>query len=205
METIGVNLAYASATGKIAGMEGPLTDNGSGFIENAHYLMVFSGVDRWGNDWDAERVSMADKQINWYCDAEHYNKYLCDAGLFGLSASEDPMNCSYVAYGTGGKGEPNDGDGVIVLHYPAMIADIKPDEAKHVWEVLRDGSPDFLKETIAISPLNNMENMYVNKDTGMPAINHFKGSWNLALQAEGWAMTDPAIKKMLERGNQKIA
>jgi hypothetical protein len=39
-----------------------------------------------------------------------------------------------------------------------------------------------------------MESMRVNKTTGKCTINHLKGSWNLALQAEGWAQADAAIR-----------
>ena len=198
METIGVNWAYASATGCVALMEPPPSDNGSGFIDNANYPIVLSGKDRWGNDWDEYRNIMADKQIGWYCTAEHYNKYLCEAGLFGLSAAESP-ECSYFAYGVGGKyTSPNDGNGeVIVLHYSGMIADIKPNDAKHVWEVLRDRDADFLQDIIVISPLNYMESIKVNKDTGKCKIKYRKISWNIALQAEGWALADLEIRTEL--------
>ena len=198
METIGVNWAYASATGKVAIMESPPSDNGAGFIDNANYPIVLSGKDCWGNNWDEYRNVMADKQIGWYCQ-EHYNEYLCDAGLFGLSAAENPEGDSYVAYGVGGKiVEAEDGNGeVIVLHYAGMIADIRPREAKHVWETLRDRNAAFLKDKIVISPLNNMESMRVNKSTGECTINYLKGSWNLALQAEGWAQIDPDIRNDL--------
>ena len=198
METIGVNWAYAAAVGCVALMEPPPSDNGSGFIDNANYPMVLSGKDRWGNDWDEYRHTMANKQIGWYCSTEHYNECLCDAGLFGLSAAESP-ECFYEPYGVGGKHKPpNDGDGeVIVLHYSAMIADIRLDEAEHVWEVLRDRNADFLQDIIVISPLNNMESMRVSKGTGKCKIKYRKLSWNLALQAEGWALADPGIKAEL--------
>ena len=196
METIGVNWAYAAATGKVAVMEPPPSDNGAGFIDNAHYPMVFSGIDRWGNDWDEYRCYQADKQIGWYSTQDHYNKYLCDAGLFGLSAAENPEGNPYVAYGVGGKYTgPEDGNGeVIVLHYSAMIADIRPTEAKHVWDILRDRNAEFLQDRVIISPLNNLESMRVDKNTGKCIINHLKGSWNLALQAEGWALTNSDVR-----------
>ncbi|MDI6735353.1 MAG: choice-of-anchor Q domain-containing protein [bacterium] len=190
-ETIGVNWAYASAQGKVTQMENPPSDNGSGFIDNAHYPMVFSGLDGWGNDWDVYRGNMADKQIAWYSTPEHYNKYICEASLFGLSAAEIPERDGYKAYGIGGKYEPStDGNGeVVALHYSGMIADIKLTEAKSMWESLLYSG--------IISPLNNMESLRVNKDTGTRTINHLKGSWNLALQAEGWAMADSNIRNDL--------
>ena len=204
METIGVNWAYASATGKVAVMESPTSDNGAGFIDNAQYPMVFSVVDRWGNDWDEYRNNMADTQIGWYCTSDHYNFYLCNADLFGLSAAENPKNDSYVAYGVGGRHVGSkDGNGeVIVLHYSGMIADIRPAEAKHVWVTLRDRNAEFLQDRIVISPLNNMESMRVNKSTGKCIINHLKGSWNLALQAEGWALIDSDLRDDLKAAIQ---
>ncbi len=196
METIGVDWAYASAKGKVAKMEGTPTDNGSGFIENAHYPMVISGLDGWGNDWDIYRTTMADKQIGWYSTPEHYNKYVCDANLFGLSAAETPEEDSYIAYGIGGKYEPpNDGnEEVVVLHYPGIIADIRPTEAKKMWE--------SLLSKMIISPLNCMESIRVSKTTGTYTINHLKASWNLALQSEGWAMTDSNIRNDLQAAIQ---
>ena len=200
METIGVNWAYASATGNMAAMGSPPSDNGAGFIDNAQYPMVFSGLDRWCNDWDEYRDNMADTQINWYCAPEHCNTHLCNAGLFGLSAAETPECDSYAEYGVRGKySGPEDGGGeVIVLHYSGMIASIRPSEAKQVWAVLRDGDAEFLQKRVIISPLNNMESMRVNESTGECTVNHLKGSWNLALQAEGWALMDSGIRNDLE-------
>ena len=203
METIGIAWAYASATGNVAVMDAPPSDNGSGFIDNAHYPIVLSGRDYWCNDWDDYRNAMADIQIGWYCSSEHTNEFLCKANLFGLSAAEPPEGDAYAAYGVGGKiPDPEDGNGeVIVLHFSGMIADIRPEESKRVWEVLRDRNPDLLPESlhdkVIISPLNNMESMRVAKTTGESTINHLKGSWNLALQAEGWAYGDPDIRNAL--------
>jgi hypothetical protein len=78
-----------------------------------------------------------------------------------------------------------------------MIADIKPNDAKHVWEVLRDRDADFLQDIIVISPLNYMESIKVNKDTGKCKIKYRKISWNIALQAEGWALADLEIRTEL--------
>jgi len=199
METIGVNWAYASATGSVGEMEPPPSDNGSGFIDNAQYPLVLSGMDSWGNDWDAYRDSMADIQIGWY--TAHPNPYLSAAGLFGLSAAEGPEihPAQYVAYGVGGAHELlEDGDGeVIVPHYAGMIADIRLEDAKRVWEGLRDQGASFLEGTVTISPLNNVESLRVNKTTGACTTNHLKGSWNLALQAEGWALADPVLRAEL--------
>jgi len=205
MESVGANWAYASATGatKLT-MSNPPSDNGSGFIDNACYPAVFSGVDGWGNDWDAYRNNTADTQISWYTN--NYNQYLAGAGLFGLSAAETPEGNDYAAYGTGGKGSPNSGNGeVIALHYSGMISDIKPNEAIGMWETLRDRNAGFLQDNITVSPLNNLETMRVNKNTGKITTNYMKGSWNMALQAEGWAMMDPLVKADLNAAVQNNA
>lgn len=202
-ETIGVNWAYSSATGNAADMAAPPSDNGSGFIDNAAYPMLFSGIDGWGNDWDAYRSQMADIQTGWYSSQEHYNPFYAQAGLFGLSAAEVPdiaiaPSILYLAYGTGGKGEPEDGnDSVIVLHYAGMIADIRPVDAANLWQTLRDRAYPFMSKII-LSPLNNMESMDVDKQTGALTVNHFRGAWNLSLQAEGWALADPFVRDGLE-------
>lgn len=197
METSGVLWAYASCTGNMLYMSAPPTYNGSGFIDNAQYPMVLSGKDAWDNDWDNYRNSAADTQIDWY-DAQGRNSYLYNTGLFGLSAAEIPEGEDYAAYGVGGEAPANDGNGeVFVLHYPGMISDIKLTEATRMWETLLERNLDFLQNTIIISPLNNMESMRVNKTTGKLTINHLKGSWNLALQAEGWALNDTTLREDL--------
>lgn len=207
METIGVNWAYASATGDVAMMGEPPSDNGSGFIDNAQYPMVFSGLDRWGNNWDEYRNSMANTQIEWYCTTSHRNANLCNANLFGLSAAEMPEGGGhYVDYGMKGRfGGPKDGNGeVIVLHYSGMIADIRPQEAKRMWEVLLNRDAKFLQEQdrVIISPLNNMESMRVHMHARQLTVNHLRSSWNLALQAEGWAFIDSNIKNDLNTAIQ---
>ena len=211
METVGVNWAYASSTGETElVMSIPPSDNGSGFVDNACYPAVFAGIDGWGNDWTQYRMNMANTQIGWYSTPEHLNPFLRDAALFGLSASEVPEEGSYGAYGVGGRTDSfNDGNGeVIVPHYSAMISDIKPDEATGMWEALRDrkypnGSAiAFLGDTVTVSPLNNVESMRVNKNTGKVTVNYLKGSWNMALQAEGWAMMGEVVRNDLENAVQ---
>lgn len=202
METMGVNWAYASSTGQVTDMGPAPSDNGSGFIDNAQYPMVFSGLDGWGNDWDTYRNNMASTQAFWYRD--HPNNYLWTAALFGLSAGENPQRAfnaqpDYAAYGIGGRTVPaNDGNSeVFLLHYSGMIADLMPAEATHIWETLRDSSATFLQGKIILSPLNNMESMKVDKTNGRVTVNYLKGSWNLALQAEGWALMNPALRNEL--------
>lgn len=47
--------------------------------------------------------------------------------------------------------------------------------------------------------------MRVDKTTGEATINHLKGSWNMALQAEGWAYGDPDIRNALMAAVQENA
>ncbi|MDP2905765.1 MAG: discoidin domain-containing protein [Candidatus Omnitrophota bacterium] len=207
METIGVNWAYASSSGNRAAMGGQPSDNGSGFIDNVLYPVVFSGTDAWGNDWDAYRSNMADTQIGWY-NVPGRNKYLANTGLFGLSAVETPeADGGYQAYGVGGKTVAvNDGNSeVLALHYAGMISDIRPGQAVKMWEALRDRTPLILQNKIFISPLNNVESMRVNKASGICTANYLKGSWNLALQAEGWAQADQRIREDLNAAVQNNA
>ena len=216
MEMMGVNWAYSSARAAIindpafdearknalrllpacAEMSAPPTDNGSGFIDNACYPVVFSGKDKWKNDWDKYRSDMANKQTGWFTASGSIpNTYLGDAGLFGLSAAETPEGDGYIAYGAIDASYNQD---VLILHYPAMISDIRKDDALRVWEVLRDTTAAFLAGQIVISPLNNMESMRVDDNlSGRCTINHLKSSWNMCLQAEGWAIADANIKNNL--------
>ncbi len=196
----------------------PPSDNGSGFIDNANYPLVLSGVDQWGNDWDAYRQGQAAQQIGWYCDHDllspHHNDRFCIAGLFGLSAAESALIAQgptdgYVPYGIGGRVvaaqdgsslTPGASGNVIALHYSGMIAAIMPVSSLDLWETLRDRTaqtPLFLTGQIVISPLNNMESMWVDRDTGKVAMSRLKGSWNLALQGEGWALSDPLVRARL--------
>ena len=188
-ETIGVILA-ALAGGDVLGEMGPPpSDNGSGFIYHAGYPIVPSGVDRWGNNWFALRYAEIESQLGWYADPAHTNPYLSDLGLFGLSAAERPEGWDpdpdhiYQAYGTGGQ-DPTALDGsnrVVALHYSGMIAQMQKEAAEAMWVSLRQSG--------VISPLNNLESMQVNPTSGaIEFINYLRGSWNLALQAEGWAM-----------------
>ncbi|MDD5438758.1 MAG: NosD domain-containing protein [Candidatus Omnitrophica bacterium] len=209
METLGMIWAYASSTGQVTDMLPPPSDNGSGFIDNAQYPVAFWGIDGWGNDWDAYRRDNAELQIGWYGTQAHYNQYLSGAGLFGLSAGEVPNIAEhptpdYIAYGTGGaSGTPLDDNGrIVLLHYAAMIADLKPAESVRMWETLRDRELPFLQDRIVLSPLNNMESLRVDKDTGRMTVDHLKGSWNLSLQAEGWAQMNQDIRTDLQNAVQ---
>lgn len=204
METAGVVWAVASATGSAPAMDAPPSDNGSGFNDNAQYPLVLSGTDRWDNDWDAYRATAADAQIDYYADPSHENTSLSTAGLFGLSAAEEAdAPHVYINFCIGGRYAPaEDGNvGTVVPHYSAMVSDIRPDAAVRMWRVLhgeeRYGDASFLGDTIALSPLNNVESMRVDPATGEAVIHYFKGSWNLALQAEGWALADAATRAAL--------
>ncbi|MBK6847774.1 MAG: hypothetical protein IPG96_09640 [Proteobacteria bacterium] len=91
METLGVNWAYAAATGQLATMLPTPSDNGSGFIDNAQYPLAFVGVDSWGNNWDVYPNAMADQQLGWYCQPAHHNPFLCGRSS---SASRPPRRPS---------------------------------------------------------------------------------------------------------------
>ena len=145
------------------------------------------------------RRAAAATQLSWYATGSHTNHFLAGAGLFGLSAAEAPERDVYVAYGVGSPAwAANDGDSkVVTLHYSAMVSDIEPNAATSMWETLRDRKADFLTNTVVISPWNNMESMRVDGQMGGCTVNPLKGSWNLALQAEGWALADESIRAEL--------
>ena len=88
-----VELAYASATGKVAPLAhpSPPTANGSGFIDELAWLFVPppSGPDYWGTDWTAYRSAAADRQIRYY-PSNYPASCFARLGLFGLSAAEVP-------------------------------------------------------------------------------------------------------------------
>ncbi len=204
-EYLGVALA-ALAGGNVMGAMGPPpTDNGCGFILHAGYPLVPCGADCWTNDWPRLRWEDSVAQTGWYASVSNSNPRLSQLGLFGLSAAERPeghdatnhnerfpsysSNC-YQAYGIGGRyTPPNDGEhNIVVLHYSAMVADLQRTAATQMWA--------RLKSMGIVSPLNNLESMSVNPATGtIEEINYLKGSWNLALQAEGWAWTYPAVAR----------
>jgi hypothetical protein len=191
-----VELAYAGATGEITPLAypSPPTANGSGFIDELAWLFVPppSVQDYWGMDWASYRMTAAARQISYY---PTYDSTSCfsQLGLFGLSAGEAPSpsavsrNSIYQAYGIGGTFAPaNDGTAfgapVIVPHYSAMIASLRPEEAITMW--------DWLIANGYFSPLNNVESLMfpTGSDCGPAAIewNQLKGSWNLSLQTLGW-------------------
>jgi hypothetical protein len=196
-ETWLVELAYASATGQLAPIRNPAppTANGSGFIDELAWLFVPSpsGPDTWGTDWTAYRSAAADKQIRYYPSNYPASCFL-RLGLFGLSAGEVPLpvrvspQAVYQAFGVGGRSGPaNDGSTllgapVVIPHYAALIASLRPREALKMW--------DWLIEYGHFSPLNNVESLIFPVDASCDAAamewNQLKGSWNLALQTLGW-------------------
>jgi len=189
-----VELAYAGVTGRVAPLAypSPPTANGSGFIDELAWLFVLppSGQDYWGTDWTSYRLAAADKQLRYH--PTHYpTSCFTQIGLFGLSAAEVPDPSAgdiYQAFGVGGRfGSPNDGSAllgapVVVPHYSAMIASIRPQEASEMW--------DWLINYGHFSPLNNVESLMFPSDSSCDAAivewNQLKGSWNLALQTLGW-------------------
>jgi hypothetical protein len=192
-----VQLAYAGATGQVAPMAFPWppTANGSGFIDELAWLFAPppSGQDHWGTDWGAYRSAAADRQISYY-PINYPEACLSQIGLFGLSAAEVPDPSSvpqasiYQACGVGGRfASPNDGSAllgapVVVPHYAAMMASLRPNEAIEMW--------DWLTDNGYFSPLTNVESLIFPASSGCdsaePIWNQLKGSWNLSLQTLGW-------------------
>jgi hypothetical protein len=123
-----------------------------------------------------------------------YQEHPCYGGpprLFGLSAGEVPdhslvpITQTYQAFGVGGEIAPNDGSAllghaVVVPHYAAMVAALRPDAATALWE--------WMEAKDLFTPLNNVESlMFVDEGTCEAlAWNALKGSWNLSLQTLGW-------------------
>jgi hypothetical protein len=195
-ETWLVELVCAGATGQVQPIAyaSPPTANGSGFIDELAWLLVPppSKLDVWGTDWTAYRLASADMQISYY--PTHYPQSCFDQlGLFGLSAGEVPAPSAltdggiYQAFGIGGRfTEVNDGSmllggPVVVPHYAAMIASLRPNEAIGMWT--------WLIENGLFTPLTNVESLMFPASsrcdvTGLQW-NHLKGSWNLALQTLG--------------------
>ncbi|MEJ2738111.1 MAG: glycoside hydrolase family 3 C-terminal domain-containing protein, partial [Anaerolineae bacterium] len=192
-----VELAYAGTAGQVAPLPypSPPTANGSGFIDELAWLFVPppSGEDMWGTDWTSYRLQAADDQISYY--PTHYpESCFSQLGLFGLSAAEVPDPSSvppgsiYQAFGVGGRfAAANDGSAlfgapVVVPHYAALIASLRPEEAIEMWDWLRKDGP--------FSPLNNVESLMFpagsDCDSAVMVWNQLKGSWNLSLQTLGW-------------------
>jgi hypothetical protein len=193
-----VELAYAGVTGQVAPITypAPPTANGSGFIDELAWLFVPPPArqDYWGTDWSSYRLAVADQQISYY-PGRAATSCFAQLGLFGLSAAEVPspglvpQESIYQAFGLGGSFAPiNDGTGleprvpVIVPHYSAMIASLRPQEVVEMW--------DWLIDEGHFTPLNNVESLMFPAnsecDSDKIAWNDLKGSWNLALQTLGW-------------------
>ena len=192
-----VELAYASATGRVAPMAypSPPTFNGSGFLDELAFLWAPppSGLDAWGNDWRAYRSAAAETQIAYF--RTHYpTSCLARFEVFGLSAAEGPDPSRvfpadlYQAVGVGGRFKgPNDGSAlwgapIAAPHYAAMIASLRPEEATAMW--------DWLIQHSYFSPLTNAESLMfaagADCDPTQATWNSLKGSWNLILQTLGW-------------------
>lgn len=193
-----VELAYASASGQATALAfpSPPTANGSGFIDELAwlYLLPPTEADYWSNDWEAYRQIAADVQVQYY-KGDYPGGCFDQLGLFGLSAGEVPNPSAvppgqsvYQAFGPGGRfAGSNDGAWllgapVVVPHYAAMIASLRPAEALTMWTWLINEGP--------FSPLNNVESVMFPADAPCDPEtiqwNQLKGSWNLALQTLGW-------------------
>lgn len=190
-------LAFAAANGSVPPMQypSPPTANGSGFIDELAWLFVMPPAypDVWDTDWPAYREAAVYSQTHYY--PTHYpDSCFTQLGLFGLSAAEGPdpsmveEDQIYQPFGIGGRfSPPNDGADllgapVVVPHYSAMVAQLRPSATLTVWT--------WLINDTYFSPLNNIESlMFLNEtecDAEAMVWNHLKGSWNLALQALGW-------------------
>ena len=191
-----VEFAYAGVTGQVAPLAhpSPPTANGSGFIDELAWLFLPppSEPDYWGTDWTLYRSEAVDHQISYY-STQNSTSCFSTLGLFGLSAGEVPspstvtQNNIYQAYGIGGAFAPvNDGSAfgapVVLPHYSAMTASLRPQEAIAMW--------DWLIATGYFTPLNNVESLMfpasANCDQVTVEWNQLKGSWNLSLQTLGW-------------------
>lgn len=191
-----VELAYAGATGQVTPLAypNPPTANGSGFIDELAWLFLPPPPSRdyWETDWTSYQMAAAVSQISYY---PKYDPISCfsQLGLFGLSAGETPYpslvppNAIYQAYGIGGAFAPVTdgtalGTSIVVPHYSAMIASLRPEETIVMW--------DWLIENGHFSPLNNVESLTfpaVSNCTSTEVTwNQLKGSWNLSLQTLGW-------------------
>jgi len=191
-----VNFGHAVATGEAAAFTPePPTANGAGFIDELAWLLLPAPVvDRWRTHWHGYRRCAAETQV------EYYKADACYGGpprLFGLSAAEvpDPARAApgriYHAFGVGGGRDPaadgSDlfclGHPVIVPHYAAMSASLRPEQAKAMWAWMVDRG--------IFTALNNVESLMIadepgDQRCGRVVWNSLKGSWNLGLQALGW-------------------
>jgi len=192
-----VELAYAGVTGQVAPIAypSPPTANGSGHIDELAWLFVLppSGQDYWGTDWTSYRLETADDQVSYYPTRDSKSCF-SQLGLFGLSAAEVPYAAMaanegvYQAFGVGGRfAPPNDGSAlsgtpVVIPHYSAMIASLRPQDAVEMW--------DWLINHGYFSPLNNVESLAFPESSSCDPVavtwNQLKGSWNLSLQTLGW-------------------
>lgn len=192
-----VELAYAGTTGRLAPMAyaSAPTANGSGFIDELAWLFVAPPFkpDHWGTDWPPYRTLALDKQKGYYPSLFPASCF-SQLGLFGLSAGEVPSPSTvtpqniYQAFGVGGRfTAANDGSAllgapVIVPHYAALAASLRPLQAITMW--------DWLIRNGYFTPLTNVESLLFpansSCDPASVSWNDLKGSWNLALQTLGW-------------------
>ena len=201
-EALGVLLAAHAGDGLAGTMGPPPTDNGSGFIMHAGYPIAPTGIDKYANNWLALRKAEIARQIAWYTHADRYNAFYAGNHLYGLSAAEAPDCRNYTAYGIGGKysgpryKDPSDRD-VVVGHYCAMASSLEPQAAERMYAKL--------KALGLLSPLNNVESISFDPRTSRILANSLKGSWNLALQAEGWALSLPGVAAAVEEAFHGVA
>jgi hypothetical protein len=190
-ETYGVLLASLVGGGPLGTISPPPTANGAGFIPHASYPIPLNGLDAWSNLWSSARASEASLQLGWYSNPSSLNAHMTNLSWFGLSAAEPPSGIGYEEYGIGGPSiPPNDGDHSIVTpHYAAMIAPLEPLASRKMWRALVDQG--------LMTPLNHAESIAVDPVTGDMTLNSLKGSWNLALEVEGWMLALPGTADLL--------
>jgi hypothetical protein len=222
-ETWIVNLLVAAATGNVLPMDAPPTFNGSAFIVSLPWLFLPPpSKDAYGINWRQAECRSALEQTRYYQAADHQQDGYAREGVFGLSAGEVPTpwtvppSAIYQAFGTGGRIPANDGtallgEPVVIPHASAMLAAMKPREARRVWRWL-------LEETELMTPLNNVESLTAGPVASCAPLkfNSLRGSLNLGLQTLGWgryltgeanplyaaAATNPFLKEAYRRLSQ---
>jgi hypothetical protein len=213
-ETWAVNLACAAATGRVAPMRPPPTFNGSAFITALPWsFLPRPRVDAYGVHWAQEEARAAREQVRYYRERAHEQPCYDERRLFGLSAAEVPEPSAvapaqiYQPFGTGGTVPASDGAAllggpVVVPHASAVVAAERPWAALGCWQSLMDQG--------LFTPLNNCESLMAAPSAqgtaqgtdvcGPVVFNSLRGSWNLALQAAGWARYLTGRENLVRRG-----
>ncbi len=160
----------------------PPTFDGAQFNDELAALFLnMTGIDVWGNDWQAYRTKAAN---------EHVNAGAAMGGLLSPAEVAEPWTVPaadiYQAFGIGGIIGRNDGSALTgqvhgAPHALGLVASHEPAAAQAGWE--------FLKQQGVLSPINTVESLYVGQTEGVPhaVANPLKSGWNLMLQTLGWS------------------